>query len=78
MEITTAIPEKAISKMMIAVSTAISVAQIGLLLSIMIVTAEGEKVIKSQYFKLLITLLNCLHPFNFQVNVTKVMTVGQT
>ena len=76
MEITTAIPEKAISKMMIAVSTAISVGQIGA--NIMIVTAEGEKVIKSQYFKLLITLLNCLHPFYFQVIVTFIMTAGQT
>ena len=77
MEITTAIPEKAISKMMIAVSTAISVGQIGLLLNLMMMTAEGEKLIKIHYLRL-ITLLNCLHPFNFQVNVTKVMTVGQT
>ena len=67
MEITTAIPEKAISKMMIAVSTAISVGQIGA--NIMIVTAEGEKVNKRHHLRL-ITLLNCLHPFNFQVIVT--------
>ena len=53
MVITTVIPEKAISQMMIAISTAISVGQIGLLLNLMIMIAEGEKVIEMHYLRLL-------------------------